>query len=276
MGDWRFLPARTVLGLTGPEALPFLNKLATQDLETVSSGGCAYAALLSPQGKVQSDFLVWRAEDGLLLDVPAGRADALLAKLALFKLRAQVELALRPDLRAVSAPRAGEGVPLSGPDPRLATLGWRGIAPAAAAFPEADPVGILAQRVALGMPDLAEDAEPEEIFGLEGLLEELQGVSFKKGCFPGQENVSRMKRRATTRKKFCRLRVEGAAPGDAVVSGDIEVGTVRASANGHALALLRLDRALEAAAKGATLTVAGRQAVLDPPDWLILPTAEDD
>jgi len=276
MSDWRFLPDRMVASVSGPDAVGFLDKLVTQDLTALAEGGCAYAALLSPQGKILSDFLVWRWAEGLLLDVPTVRAEALLARLMLFKLRAQADIAPRPDLRALITADAGpktvsQGPILQAPDPRLAALPWRGIGPKEAACEAAETRTLLTQRVLLGVPDLAEDAEPDEVFALEGLLEELHGVSFKKGCFPGQENVSRMKRRATTRKKFCRIAAAGAAKGAAVLAGAAEIGSVRAAADGRALALLRLDRALEAQAQGEPLTVAGQAARLDPPQWLILP-----
>ncbi len=139
----------------------------------------------------------------------------------------------------------------------------------------ADAGEYAAFRIAAAIPDLAIDAAPEEVFALEGLLEELNGVDFQKGCFVGQENVSRMKRRATTRRKFCPLRFEGMAPpfGTPVQAGEAELGSVRSGQGSRALALLRLDRALEAEAKGLTLTAGGVSAKLDPPPWLILPAA---
>jgi tRNA-modifying protein YgfZ len=108
------------------------------------------------------------------------------------------------------------------------------------------------------------------------LLDELHGVDFHKGCFPGQENVSRMKRRATTRKKFCRIAFDGAAPapGAMITAGAAELGTVRASLPSCALALIRLDRALEAGNKGVSLMAGELPVRLDPPDWLILPASE--
>ena len=129
------------------------------------------------------------------------------------------------------------------------------------------------RRVALGVPDLARDAEPEELFALEGLLEELNGVDFQKGCFVGQENVSRMKRRATTRKKFCPVVFDGDPPahGTPVSAGPADLGAIRTGAAGRAIALLRLDRAL--AAEG-SLMADGKPVRLDPPPWLILPEAQ--
>jgi len=127
-----------------------------------------------------------------------------------------------------------------------------------------------AYRIAAGVPDLARDASAEEVFAGEALLDELNGVDFQKGCFVGQENVSRMKRRATTRKKFCPVKFDGPPPphGTLVLAGPTELGTIRTGVEGRAIALLRLDRALTATAP---LTADGRAVKLDPPPWLILP-----
>lgn len=261
------LPDRAVLAVHGPDALRFLDNLLTQDLDHLAVGGCAYAALLSPQGKILTDLFVWRLEqERFLLDVPAARVDLLAARLRLFKLRAKVEIEPAPEWRAIGG---GDGE-LAAPDPRLPALGLRGLTQAVA--PTADVTAMLAQRLALGVPDLTQDAQPEEVFALEGLLEELHGVSFKKGCFPGQENVSRMKRRATTRKKFCRVRLEQpVAPGAPVTAGGAELGSLRAAHGALGLALLRLDRALEA---GTVLLAGGAPLHLHPPEWLILPVAQ--
>jgi len=184
----------------------------------------------------------------------------------MYKLRANVSIE-RDARNVLCSTQAFEGARA---DPRLAALGWRKLSSESAV----DGDGHYdAHRLALGVPDLARDALPDEVFGLEALLEELNGVDFKKGCFVGQENVSRMKRRATTRKKFCPIAFEGAAPsyGAAITAGAAELGFVRTGAEGRALALLRLDRALAASEP---LIAEGRLVRLAPPDWLALPTAD--
>jgi hypothetical protein len=261
--------ARTLIAVEGPDARAFLQNLLTQDLDRLDHQDCVYAALLSPQGKVQADMFVWREGEGLLLDLDPARGEDALRRLSLYKLRAQVTLT------DVSASRhvlwADEPFKGAVPDPRLAAIGWRGLAPGAAAGDASS--AYQTKLLALGVPDLARDAEPEEVFALEALLEELNGVAFHKGCFVGQENVSRMKRRATTRKKFCPIRFKGDAPphGTPILTGDAEIGSVRSGGPGRALALLRIDRAL--AADG--LTADGRAITLDPPPWLMLPSTED-
>jgi tRNA-modifying protein YgfZ len=200
-----------------------------------------------------------------------GRGGDLLRRLDLYKLRAQVTVADISDERhvLVSEDVFGEAQL----DPRLAALGWRAMA---AADAKRDGGGYEARRLHLGVPDLARDAGGDEVFALEALLEELNGVDFQKGCFVGQENVSRMKRRATTRKKFCPITFEGEAPAPMtpVLAGETDLGTVRSGMNGRAIALIRLDRALDALDAGKILTAGGKQVGLDPPAWLILPTRD--
>lgn len=263
---------RSLIRVSGPEAMSFLDNLLTQDLERLAEAGVLYAALLSPQGKVLCDMLLWREGDGVVIETAPSRAPDLLRRLTMYKLRAQVAI------EDVSAEFATFYAPApfseAAPDPRFPNgeLGWRRLAPNDGNFPDG-AAAYEARRFELGVPDLARDADSEEVFALEALLEELNGVDFSKGCFVGQENVSRMKRRATTRKKFCPLSFEGDPPayGAPVTAGEIALGTVRTGTQGRALALLRLDRALEALDAGHDLTVEGRRVVLEPPSWLIMP-----
>jgi folate-binding protein YgfZ len=263
---------RRVLRVSGPEARGFLHNLLTQDVETLTEGA-RYAALLTPQGKVITDMMVATAGDALLLDVPSARADDLLRRLTMYKLRAQVNVEATPLVIVWSESRF-DG---ANTDPRTPSgeLGWRAIA-AASEAPNGD--ARLAQKLLdFGAPDLTRDATPEEVFALEALLDELHGVDFAKGCFVGQENVSRMKRRATTRRKFCPIVFDGAAiaAGAPVRAGEAELGAVRGGGDGRAMALLRLDRAQEAQAAGTPITAAGREMRLDPPPWLILPASSE-
>ncbi len=257
---------RALIRVAGPDARGFLNNLLTQSLDGLDSAGALYSALLTPQGKVLADMLIWRDADSVVLELDPARADDIRRRLTMYKLRANVSV--ERDARGVLwSVQAFDG---ARPDPRLPALGWRKLSNESAANGD-DAYDAL--RLAQGVPDLARDAKPDEVFGLEALLEELNGVDFKKGCFIGQENVSRMKRRATTRKKLCPIVFEGEAPeyGAAVNAGAADLGEVRSGAQGRAIALLRLDRAL-AAPDG--LAVAGRPVRLAPPVWLALPPAD--
>lgn len=277
---------RAFITVSGPDARPYLNSLLTQDVTSLISGHdpssfvealrtpdavtVLFGALLSPQGKVISDMLIWPQLNGITLEVSTLRAADLFGRLTMYKLRAQVEIHdMTPALMATWSPSEFQN---SARDPRLSALGWRKLA----ARDHAEPLDAAydALRISLGVPDLARDAAAEEVFALEALLEELNGVDFAKGCFVGQENVSRMKRRATTRRKFCPIVFEGQAPpfGTPVLASDVEIGSVRSGAPGKSMALLRLDRALAAPD---ALSAGGRPVRLDAPAWLILPRRDN-
>ncbi|HJS80817.1 MAG TPA: hypothetical protein VJ748_09355 [Vitreimonas sp.] len=266
---------RSVIRVSGPDLESFLQNLLTQDA-VLAPGEGRYAALLTPQGKVVADMILYGAGEEVLMDADPARAEALKKLLTLYKLRSQIAIVDLSDHVAVVADFvAFEGAV---PDPRLPGLGWRKIVQREAAASFSDGAADYdAKRIALGAPDLARDAAPEEVFALEALLEELKGVDFQKGCFVGQENVSRMKRRATTRKKFCPVVFDGDPPpyGAPIRAGEAEIGSVRSGIPGRAIALLRLDRALDAADKGQALTTGDKTVRLDPPPWLLLPTRDD-
>lgn len=260
---------RTLLSVSGPDARSFLNNLLTQSLDRLTDGGVRYGALLTPQGKVLGDMLIWADGDRIILELDPSRADDIEKRLTMYKLRADVTLAREPEFGVLWSDAAFDGARA---DPRLAgaALGWRKLSTDDASDGAA---AYETHRLAAGVPDLARDAKPDEVFALEALLEELHGVDFQKGCFIGQENVSRMKRRATTRKKFCLIVFEGAAPeyGAAIEAGAATLGEVRTAAAGRAIALLRLDRAQAAREP---LTVQGRRVQLAAPAWLAMPAAD--
>lgn len=272
---------RTLARIAGEDALSFLQGLLTQSLDMLAPGAPAYAGLLTPQGKVIADMIVWRErQDAFLLDLATSQAEAVLKRLSLYKLRARLTLDKVEGLSAFAALNQAQPSilpPLIAVDPRFpnGALGWRFLGDGPW---DDDPAAYEALRIRLGVPDLTRDAVADEVFALEALFEELHGVDFHKGCFVGQENVSRMKRRATTRRKFCPLGFEGAPPphGTPVTAGPIALGDVRTGLPGRALGLIRLDRVQEALDKGLTLRAGEVIVHLDPPAWLIMPEAKDE
>jgi hypothetical protein len=238
-------------------------------------GAARYAALLSPQGKILFDFLVLRipAESGaaFLIDGPAAQVGELARRLGFYRLRAKVTIADESAERAVAAfwgaapaERPGGFVYVDPRDPRL---GWRAILPRA----DAPAIGGGAQayeahRIRLGVPRGGVDFAYADIFPHDANLDLLHGVDFEKGCYVGQEVVSRMRHRGTSRKRIIRLALAGAAPapGAPVLAGETPVGTLGSAAGGLALALLRLDRVEDARAAGRGLTVGGVGASIEP------------
>ena len=264
------LPGRNVLSVTGTDSASFLQGLVTSDVEELAPGAAGYAALLTPQGKILFDFLVQRQEDGFLIDCAASQREALIKRLGFYKLRAKVAVAPRDDLKVVVAEQPSAGLFA---DPRMAALGFRGYL--AGDFPEASTYE--ARRIALGIADSEADIGSGELFPHEANLDQLNGVNFKKGCYVGQEVVSRMEHRGTARNRILPVHLHGAAParGTTVSAGGKTIGTLLSSAGERALALLRIDRLAEAAAAGDTLLTDSVALRVIKPAWarfeLVLP-----
>ena len=237
------LPQRAVLSVEGPEAGHFLHTLVTADIESLGVGQAAYGALLTPQGKILFDLFALRTGAGFLLDCAASQAADLVKRLSLYKLRAQVTTTVADGLHAgVSPTEPAEA--LRYVDPRTPAIGWRFIAEQ-----EASPAeGYNAARLALGLADTDADLGSGVYFPHEANLDQLGGVSFTKGCYVGQEVVSRMEHRGTARSRILPVDLDGVAPasGSDIRSGDKPVGTLLSSSGKMALALIRLDRLAEA------------------------------
>jgi tRNA-modifying protein YgfZ len=273
------LENRAVIALTGAEARDFLQGLITNDMEACREGGAIYAALLTPQGKILFDFFVVpNGENRWLIDCAAARGADLIKRLTLYRLRAKVEIAGRPDLAVGAMWDNGDAIAsqtdlLLYPDPRLRDLGFRMIGSKtllAEATRNMAPGDYDAHRLKLGVPDSA-DIPSDQVFALDAGFEELMGVSFKKGCYVGQEVTARMKHRASARKRFLIAEIPGEiASGTPLEAGGRELGTLASGKNSHALALVRLDRLDDAQGKQVPITAAGRQVILRRPGWLKL------
>ncbi|HWU01574.1 MAG TPA: folate-binding protein, partial [Novosphingobium sp.] len=189
------LATRAILRLSATDGQDdprtFLQGLVTNDV--VLGALPAYAALLSPQGKVLFDFIVWADGADVLLDVEATAADALVKRLSMYRLRRPIAIARDP---ALAAHWSASEVPGATPDPRLPALGWRWIAPADSVAADA---AWLAHRLSLGV---AEGAELADTLWLECNAVELNGVSFTKGCYVGQENTARMNWRQKVNRRL--------------------------------------------------------------------------
>lgn len=265
------LTDRALIRVTGPDARHFLHNIVTCNIETLPVGGARYGALLFPQGKIIADFLVYaEAEDSFLLDAAKGPAPDLLKRLGFYKLRAQVEIAEQPDLAVAAA--FGDAAPTEGrlyPDPRLEALGGRLVLSAAAAAALSDDAGAYeAHRIALGIPKGGPDFAYGDAFPHEADMDQLGGVDFKKGCYVGQEVVARMQHRGTARTRSVQALMDGTPEtGIDIMAGEKTVGKVGSTADGKAIALVRLDRAADAKAQGVELQAGGVPVKLVKPEW---------
>ena len=266
------LDDRALVRISGPEARHFLHNVVTCNVESLEPGGARFGALLTPQGKIISDFLIYApkdAPDTFLLDAPKALVGDLVKRLAMYRLRAKVEIT--PDeAHAVAARWGAIQLPedaLVFPDPRLEALGERVVLPAADA-PAGDPAGYDAHRIGLGIPKGGADFAYGDAFPHETDMDQLGGVDFKKGCYVGQEVVSRMQHRGTARTRAV-IAVFDAAPeeGSEIQAGEKSVGRIGSSARGQGIALVRLDRAADALAAGLPLVSAGVEVKLKKPTW---------
>ena len=262
------LKDRAIIALEGGEARAFLQGLVTNDVSQLAPGRALYAALLTPQGKILFDFLVAEGDGAVLLDCAADHADALLKRLTMYRLRAKVGIALRPQLSVyvgLSGRPAERGITF--PDPRLPALGPRTIG-AIAEMPDflEGSAAYHAERVALGVPE-GSDFGSDKIFALDAGLDELQGVNFGKGCYVGQELTARMKHRGTARKRVLGIRADTPlpSPGTAVMSETTEIGEILSVYGSAGFALMRLDRLDEAKAP---LTADNMPVIASKPQWL--------
>ncbi len=278
-----FLPDRGVVKVSGDDARKFVDNLITTDVEQLRPGIGRFGALLTPQGKIVADFFITEAPaghgGGLLLDCPLPLADQLTTKLNFYKLRAKVTVDnLSGGLGLLAA---WDGKPATTPDlafadPRDEALGWRVLVPQdfaerAAQLIGADwvaPAAYEAHRIACAAPRGGVDFMYGDAFPHETNMDRLHGVDFEKGCYVGQEVVSRMQHRGTARTRIVPVVLDAAAPepGAGVVAGDKTIGTMGSSAQGKGLALLRLDRATEALDAGESFTAGGIPIHLAAPD----------
>jgi tRNA-modifying protein YgfZ len=286
-----FLPDRGVVKVSGEDARNFLNGLVTTDVTLVRPGLGRFGALLTPQGKIVIDFLITEAPSGhgggFLIDCPRALAQALTDKLGFYKLRAKVSIENLSDTFGVIA--GWDGAPSVRPDlafddPRSEALGLRILAPETLAPKVADLMGAElidsktyeAHRIACGAPRGGLDFTYGDAFPHETNMDRLHGVDFDKGCYVGQEVVSRMQHRGTARTRSVKVLLEDLSPevGVSVMAGDKSVGTMGSSAQGKGIALVRIDRVADALDAGQPLTAGGLAVRLAEPDVVRIPTKQ--
>jgi folate-binding protein YgfZ len=281
-----FLPDRGVVKVSGEDARNFLNGLVTTDVTELKPGLAKFGALLTPQGKIIVDFLITEAPaghgGGFLFDCPRALAQALTDKLRFYKLRAKVTVENLSESLGVIAAWGGESAmqpDLTYADPRAQALGYRILAPhdlvaRVAALIGADLVDAAAyeaQRIACGVPRGGLDFIYGDAFPHETNMDRLNGVDFDKGCYVGQEVVSRMQHRGTARTRTVKILLDGPAPeaGASILAGDKPVGTIGSTAGGTGLALVRTDRVADALAAGQPLTAGGLSLRLADPEAIL-------
>lgn len=259
------LSDRTQVLVRGIDAEHFLQSIFTADLTSLETGTLRASALLSPQGKIQFDFLISRIEDGFRIDILKELAQVFAKRLTLYRLRAKAEIivldesVIRIGWKSDSSSDTDDHIMRDERFPADLTMRriysqGSDIAPAT----EAELAKWNALRIEYGITEGGADYIMNDVFPHDINFDQYHGVSFKKGCYVGQEVVSRMQHRGTARRRILLVTASSTLPenGTPITAGGKELGTLRSVAGNHGLALVRIDRVKDALDK-ATPIMAG-------------------
>lgn len=281
-----FPEGRAILAVGGADAGHFLNNLLTANIETLATGAGAPAALLTPQGKIIAEMLVFNASDEeplFLIDVGSGFADDLIAKLTTYRLRAAVSIdRLGEPATVLVCLDCGGRAEIAGDDfytfrdPRHPSLGHRlygpldTLAAVAGRIGRAEPTVYHQRRATLGIPEAGQDYIPTETFPHEINLDQLGGIDFRKGCYIGQEVVSRMEHRGTARTRTMILTTRngfGLLGGLEVRAGDVLLGRAGESYGSTLLAQIRIDKLSDALQSNTAILAGGVELNIRKPEY---------
>lgn len=264
------LTSRAIVSIDGPEAEHFLQNLITPDLAALAASEAKPGALLTPQGKILFDFLIFRCEDGLRLECRADIADDLVKRLTIYKLRAKLAIAKQD--QALVAVSWGDESGSSQSGSSVRDLRFKDVvlrhyaAPPSASADEAAWTALRAQN---GIAESGADYDLSDAFPHDILYDQNGGVGLKKGCFVGQEVVSRMQHRGTARRRVMIAASDDALPGsgtEITVDGR-PVGTLGSNAQGKGIAIVRIDRIKDALDAGQDILAGDARLTLTIPSW---------
>ncbi|MGC4406626.1 folate-binding protein [Rhizobium rosettiformans] len=261
-----FLPDRAFVRITGADAEHFLQNLITTDLGALADHDWRPGALLTPQGKIFYDFLISHRDDGFMIDIRADQVEAFVRRMTMYKLRAAVTIETLPETGAtVIWGEASDGAA----DHRFALAGTE-VRRQPGRFDGAGDRGAYdALRILHGVPESGQDYALQDAFPHDILFDKSGGVSFRKGCYVGQEVVSRMQHRSTARRRV--VIVSGEAPlpasGSEITIGGKAIGALGTVAGERGLAIVRIDKAGEAMAVGEPILAGDVPVSVALPGW---------
>lgn len=262
------LDDRSTICISGEDAHDFLQNLITTDLDALEPDRVAPGALLTPQGKILFDFLISVDDDGYRLETRRDVIADFIKRLTLYRLRAKVDFS-ESDQDVVSVSWGDD----SGASSGLADLRFTNSTVrrtyGEVSGSDATPADWHAFRIAQGVAESGTDFALGDAFPHDVLYDLNGGVSFRKGCFVGQEVVSRMQHRGTARRRILLARADAALPepGTEIAAGDRSLGTLGTVSGDIGLALVRTDRASRAMADGTQIMAAGVALELSAPGW---------
>lgn len=257
------LPDRAVILISGKDAGSLLQALVSVDMDRLEHQPVIFGALLAPQGKILFDFFIHKSADGFLFDIDRDRVSDFSRRMMMYKLRSDVSIVdVSADHHVVVHWGDAEN---TSPDPRLSILGSRFIT---TAKPQetATPHDYHQHRASLGVPEAGKDFAYDAIFPHDAMMDAVNGINFSKGCYIGQEIVSRVQHRSTARKRFFIATSPDLLPdgNEPVMRGDKSIGALGISYGKISLALLRTDK-LDP--DGDNLTVSGQAITIEKPGY---------
>ena len=259
---------RALFRFSGPDAHKLLNDVVTGEIPSEGAGEGEVAAawaLLSPQGKILAEGLAGHAGDAIWVDVHQSVADDFFKRMKMYRLRAKAEIDDLRETHRVGFAQDEEPSGLRHTD-RMGPIdmGWRAIAPVEATTDWVQNDSFYhAERIGVGIAHQGNDFPANDAFAHDIGLDILDGIDFEKGCYVGQEVVSRMKHRGTARRRPVIVSGVDAPAGSPVLANDREAGTIGQVVDGRAVAILRLDRITDPAA----VTVDGKPVSVALPVW---------
>lgn len=267
---------RRQVKITRAEAKDFLNRVLTCRTDDISDGDVRFGALLTPQGKIIADLFVFGVGSDLVISLPAETADDVCKRLTMLKLRADVNIEQAEDIALVFSATSPEKFPdmiHCMQDPRIAAKLWIGLRKDKADQTPDDKASWAELRIQQCLPECGADYAPASAFPADVNMDILSGIDFKKGCFVGQEVVSRMKRKTEVRKRTVKVYANTTAePGFSLMSGESTIGEIQTWQGHHGLAFARLDRLSAAQTKGDSLMINDQSAEIILPDGVEFPS----
>ncbi|MFK0163738.1 YgfZ/GcvT domain-containing protein [Rhizobium sp. NPDC090279] len=261
-----FLRERSFIRITGAEAETFLHNLITTDLASLGADEARPGALLTPQGKILFDFMIWRDGPGFLIETDVAQREGLLKRLTMYRLRAKVDFA---DENAQGVTVAWGDAATDGPrDSRFAKAGI--VLTRTPGEHGSDPETLYdALRIANGIVVSGRDFALQDAFPHDVLMDLNGGLGFRKGCYIGQEVISRMHHRGTARRRVVIVNGGSELPpsGTELTVGSKPIGTLGSIAGSMGLAIVRIDRAGEAIAGGTAIKAGDVDVTVSLPAW---------
>ena len=240
------LPNRAVIRISGTEKTSFVQGLITNDIHLLETQSSLYACMLTPQGKFLYEFFIFKDGDDFLFDTEKNRVEECLKRLTMYKLRAKVAIKIEADMQCFATFSQCAASDICIEDPRHTQAGYRCYVASSAKLP-AQTLSFEtydAHRIKLGLPDGAQDMEVERSTMAEARMDQINGVSYKKGCYIGQEITARMHHRGLVKKELIpiqSLKDQFPESGENIIIDDKAIGIARSSCQDVGIALIKKE-----------------------------------